>query len=268
MEAVESRRISDRRNELPQGETSPLLWAFDHESNVRRRALEYLERDGFYVRMVPIGPDVVRRARQLYPSLVVIETLTVRGSALEICRGIRQLNSLSRTPIILLSAGACQEDRALAVESGADDCITEPWSGREIVARVRAARRRFTRHEFQAAIAPEVPPYSHYLWPFTSRLKVGDLEVDASAMTVAVRGSVVETTHLEFRLLYYLLQNQGRVFTREQLLNAVWGSEFVEPRSVDACIRRLRRKIELEPLQPFYLKTVRGAGYCLQAVAS
>ncbi len=86
-------------------------------------------------------------------------------------------------------------------------------------------------------------------------------------MTIAVRGSIVETTSLEFRLLYYLLINQGRVFSRDQLLNAVWGAEFVELRSVDACIRRLRQKIEPHPVCPTYLKTVRGAGYCFRPTA-
>jgi DNA-binding response OmpR family regulator len=268
MEILDNRRISDRRHGFPQAGTSYLLWAFDHESNVRRRALEHLERDGFCVRMVPIGPDVVRRTRQLYPSLVVIETITVPGSALDLCRGIRQLHSMSRTPIILLSGSACQEDRALALESGADDCITEPWSGREIVARARAVLRRFTRRELHSDPIPKAPAFPQYWSSVGSNVKAGEIEIDASAMRVAVRGSVVETTSLEFRLLYYLLHNQGRVFTREQLLNAVWGAEFVEPRSVDACIRRLRRKIELKPFHPSYLKTVRGAGYCLQAVAS
>lgn len=104
MDVVESRTISDRRYAFPQANTSSLLWAFDHESNVRRRTLEHLEREGLGLRMIPIGPDVVRRARQLHPSLVMIETARVRGAALELCRGIRQLHSLSRTPIILLSA--------------------------------------------------------------------------------------------------------------------------------------------------------------------
>lgn len=265
MEVLENRIISDRRNHFPQGASS-VLWAFDHESSVRRRALEHLEREGFYVRLTPIAPDIIRRARQVYPSLVVIETITVKGFALTLCREIRQIRSLSRMPIVLLSAGACQEDRALVLESGADDCITEPWSGREVVARVRAVLRRFARRESHPGAIPEVPPFPHYFSSSTSaRVKIGDIEVDASAMKVAVRGSAIETTSLEFRLLYYLLQNQGRVFTRDQLLNAVWGADFVELRSVDACIRRLRRKIELQPIRPTYLKTVRGAGYCFRA---
>jgi DNA-binding response OmpR family regulator len=97
-------------------------------------------------------------------------------------------------------------------------------------------------------------------------MKTGDIEIDPATMTISVRGAEIVTTNLEFRLLYYLAHNQARVFTRDQLLEAVWGPQNnVELRSVDACIRRLRRKIEPDPLRPTYLKTIWGAGYCLQA---
>lgn len=97
-------------------------------------------------------------------------------------------------------------------------------------------------------------------------MRAGDIEIDESAMRISVRGNLIETTCLEFRLLHYLFCNQGRVLTRDQLLNAVWDAQFVELRSVDACVRRLRHKIEIEPVRPRYLKTVRGAGYCFHAV--
>jgi len=99
-------------------------------------------------------------------------------------------------------------------------------------------------------------------------MRLGDIEIDPGAMRISVRGGEIMTTNLEFHLLYYLLHNQGRVFTRDQLLDAVWGAKYVELRSVDACVRRLRRKIEPDPLRPTYLKTVRGAGYCLQVAAA
>jgi DNA-binding response OmpR family regulator len=265
MTVAEYKAVVNSGQEFPESRTSFVLWVFDHESNVRRRAMERLERDGFCVRMVPIGSDLARRARQLYPSLVVIETINVRGSALEVCRGIRQLHSLSRTPIVFLSAGASQDDRALALESGGDDCVAEPWSGREIVARLRAVLRRFMRQETCPSTLVGNHHFPQYFGPsIRATMKVGEIEIDTNEMRVEVRGSVVETTSLEFRLLYYLLQNPGRVFSRDQLLNAVWGAEFVELRSVDACVRRLRRKIELHPLRPSYLRTVRGAGYCLK----
>jgi two-component system response regulator MtrA len=95
-------------------------------------------------------------------------------------------------------------------------------------------------------------------------ISIGDLEIDPTAMKISVRGTEIVTTNLEFRLLYYLVHHQARVFTRDQLLDVVWGTQNVELRSVDACIRRLRRKIEADPLRPIYLKTVRGAGYSLQ----
>ncbi|MCU1296267.1 MAG: response regulator with CheY-like receiver domain and winged-helix DNA-binding domain, partial [Acidobacteriaceae bacterium] len=144
----------------------------------------------------------------------------------------------------------------------------EPSSGREVVARVRAVMRRVARREHHDWV-----PHTFPLFPYPSigtpgpTMRMGDLEIDPTAMTISVRGNEIVTTSLEFRLLYYLVHNQARVFTRDQLLDVVWGSQNVELRSVDACVRRLRRKIEADPLRPVYLRTVRGAGYFLQGSA-
>jgi two-component system alkaline phosphatase synthesis response regulator PhoP len=171
---------------------------------------------------------------------------------------------------VLLAANASEEERVLGLESGADDYITESSSGRELLARVRAAMRRSARHELDAGMRQVRRPFSPdaSVAVSASAIKVGDIEINAAAMTISVRGCELVMTNLEYRLLLFLSQNQGRVFTRDQLLDAVWGPEFVELRSVDACIRRLRRKIEPQPLSPTYLKTVRGAGYRLQGNAA
>ena len=163
---------------------------------------------------------------------------------LELCKRIRQTPALAMTPVIFLTAKASEADRVWGLEIGADDYITKPFSTRELVARVKAVLRRFDQ-----PLAPSV-------------LRAGDIEIDTGAMTLTVRGQLVATTATEFRLLEYLARHAGRVFTRDQLLDAVWReTAFVTQRSVDVYVRRLREKIEREPEEPRLLRTVRGAGY-------
>jgi two-component system phosphate regulon response regulator PhoB len=246
----------------------PLVYVAEQESSVARVALDHLEREGLTIRMLSTGTDVIQRVAQLNPSLIVIETTISKRRALELCRGIRFVQSLARAPVILLAANASEEERVFGLESGAEDYITESSSGREVVARVRAVMRRFARQELQSGTPQLSPPFLQSLvGTLTPTIRRGDIEIDPTAMKISVRGTEIVTTALEFRLLYYLVHNQARVFSRDQLLDAVWGTQFVELRSVDACVRRLRRKIEPDPLRPMYLKTIRGAGYCLQAAA-
>src|SRR5262249_22791877 len=149
-----------------------------------------------------------------------------------------------------LIAGANEEDRIRGLEYGADDCISKPFSPGEFVARVQATLRRATSALPAAKGSAEIV-------------------IDRSAMKLSVRGNEITTTTLEFRLIDYLACHQGRVFTRDLLLDAVWGDmQFVTPRSVDACIRRIREKIEPDRAKPTYLKTIRGVGYRLDAGAA
>jgi DNA-binding response OmpR family regulator len=153
------------------------------------------------------------------------------------------------TPVIFLTAKSGEADRVLGLELGADDYIPKPFSPRELVARVKAVLRRFER-----PLAPEITRH-------------GELIVDSGAMTLTVRGQQIETTATEFRLLEYLARHPGRVFTRDQLLDAVWrDTAYVTPRSVDVYVRRIREKIEVDPEQPLFLRTVRGAGYKFEGV--
>jgi DNA-binding response OmpR family regulator len=166
------------------------------------------------------------------------------ANGFDLCRQIKQNDSLSRIPVIFLSARGAENDRIKGFELGADDFITKPFSPRELVARVRTVLR--TQPE------PSQPDL----------VKIGDLEIDSSSMTVRVDGKSVLTTVREFRFLEYLATHRTRVFTRDQLLNAVWKeSVSVTPRSVDVYVRRLREKIERDPANPRYLKTFRGIGY-------
>ena len=142
---------------------------------------------------------------------------------LEICRTIRQTPGLASVPVIFLTAKSSEADRVLGLELGADDYIAKPFSPRELVARVKAVLRRFER---------PLPP---------SPIKVGDIEIDPSAMTLTVRGNSVSTTATEFRLLDYFARHKGRVFSRDHLLDSVWrDTAYVTPRSVDVYVRRIR----------------------------
>jgi len=269
MYVTESTKLLNRREDALQSWTRlPILCVIltGRGSGIAKLALENLEHEGFGVRTLRMSPDVIPRVEQVHPSLVMIEASQSRGRALELCRGIRRVQSLCQTPVILAAANASEEERILGLESGADDIITELASGREIVARVRAVVRRFARQELQYSMPHVLPPFFHPLIGTPGpTIRIGDIEIDTAAMKISVRGTEVLTTNLEFRLLYYLVHNQARVFSRDQLLDAVWGTQYVEVRSVDACVRRLRRKIEPNPLCPTYLKTVRGAGYRLLA---
>jgi two-component system phosphate regulon response regulator PhoB len=151
-------------------------------------------------------------------------------------------------PIIFLTAKTSEADRVLGLELGADDYISKPFSPRELLARVKAVLRRFER---------PLPP---------TITEIGDINIDAGAMVLKVRGKTVPTTATEFRLLDYFARHPGRVFTRDQLLDAVWrDTAFVTPRSIDVYVRRIREKIEKDSEHPRYLKTVRGAGYRFEA---
>jgi DNA-binding response OmpR family regulator len=266
MHLAENMKVLGRREASLKSETRmPVIRITEGKTGVGSLAQRHLEQGGFEVSTVSMGTDVIQRVTKLHPSLIIIETTTSGGRALEMCRSIRKTPALARTPMILLAANASEEERVLGLESGADDYITESSSGPEIVARVRAVVRRFARQVVRSGEPHLSAPFLHFLTGMPGfAIRTGDVVIDTTAMTISVRGSEIVTTNLEFRLLYYLVHNPARVFTRNQLLDAVWGEQDVESRSVDACVRRLRRKIEPDPMRPTYLKTVRGAGYCLQ----
>ena len=207
-----------------------------------------LEGAGFPVRAYPSGNNVVGDAIKARPALFVLDVMIPGSDGLQLCRKIRETQPITGTPVIFLTAKSGESDRIAGLELGADDYITKPFSPRELVARVKAVLRRFER-----PLAPEV-------------VKAGDLEIDNGAMSLKVRGQMVPTTATEFRLLEYFARHTGRVFTRDQLLDAVWrDTAFVTPRSVDVYVRRIREKIERNPEEPTYLRTVRGAGYKFEA---
>ncbi len=225
-----------------------LIFLVEDELDISRLVRHHLEQAAFGVRIFYSTAEVLREAEDTRPALFVLDIMVPGGDGLDLCRRIRQNPRLGTTPIIFLTARAAESDRILGLELGADDYITKPFSPRELVARIKAVLRRFER--------PLVPTV----------IKIGEVEIDSGAMTLAVAGRMIATTATEFRLLDCLARHPGRVFTRDQLLDAVWrDTQFVTPRSVDVYVRRLREKIEPDPENPRYLRTVRGAGYRLEA---
>lgn len=228
---------------------NPVIFVVEDEADIARLVRHHLEAGGYTVRGFASTTLVIPEAERERPALFVLDVMVPGGDGFELCRRIRQNPALAMTPVIFLTAKSGEADRILGLELGADDYIPKPFSPRELLARVKAVLRRFER--------PLMPDL----------LKHGDVEIDSGAMTLSVRGNQVQTTATEFRLLEYLARHPGRVFTRDQLLDAVWrDTAYVTPRSVDVYVRRIREKIEKDPEQPQYLRTVRGAGYRFEGV--
>jgi two-component system phosphate regulon response regulator PhoB len=210
-----------------------------------------LEREGFQVAAANDGATGLVQVRKSPPDMLLLDLMLPRLSGLEICRDIRRDQALNRLPILMLTARGEEADRVVGLEMGADDYVTKPFSPRELVARVKALLRR-------AEPPGETPRV----------IETRGLMIDPSSYRVTHDTRPVTLSTLEFRLLYYLATRPNRVFTRDQLLDAVWGTErFVTPRSVDVYIRRLREKVENDPDRPAFLKTVRGAGYMFENAA-
>src|SRR5579872_3299458 len=223
----------------------PLIFVVEDEEDIARLISHNLQAAGFKVQSLISGASLLTEAAREMPALFLLDVMLPGTDGFELCRHIRQTPALSATPIIFLTAKTSEADRVKGLELGGDDYITKPFSPRELVARIRSVLRGLG----QAPVASEV-------------LRLGELEIDVSSMTVQVQGRNVLTTVREFRLLEYLATHRGRVLTRDQLLDAVWKeTPFVTPRSIDVYIRRLREKIEGDPRHPQYLKTLRGIGY-------
>ena len=223
---------------------SQTIFVLEDDLDIQRLIRHHLEAAGFAVRAYTAPSEIISDAERQPPALFLLDIMVPVGSGLDVCRQLRSHASLSIIPIIFLTARAGENDRVLGLELGADDYISKPFSTRELVARVKAVLRRFE---------PRSEP---------SAIEFDEVAIDANAMQLKVRGQLMTTTATEFRLLDYLARHPGRVFSRDQLLDAVWGdARFVTPRSVDVYVRRIREKIECDAEDPRYLVTVRGAGY-------
>lgn len=207
-----------------------------------------LEKDGFEVTAISDGEAGLAQVRRSPPDLLLLDLMLPKLPGLEVCRQIRSDDNLNRLPILMLTARGDEMDRVVGLEVGADDYVTKPFSPRELVARVKALLRR-----------AEPPPEGEKV------VEVGKLKIDPTSYRVTRAGKPVPLSTLEFKLLHFLAARPNRVFTRDQLLDAVWGADrFVTPRSIDVYVRRLREKIENDPENPTHLKTMRGAGYMFE----
>ncbi len=223
---------------------SQTIFVLEDDTDIARLVQHHLEAAGYAARLFSTPTHLIPDAERQAPALFLLDIMVPGGDGLDVCKRLRKHPALSSVPIIFLTARAGENDRVLGLEVGADDYITKPFSTRELVARVRAVLRRFERPDAVSVIRFE------------------EVIIDANAMQLTVRGEVMPTTATEFRLLDYLARHPGRVFSRDHLLDAVWGdARFVTPRSVDVYVSRIREKIEADPENPRHLKTVRGAGY-------
>ena len=228
--------------------SSDLIYVVEDDPDVSRLIEYNLRSAGYEVSTFFSGAPVVPMAALARPALFLLDIMLPGMSGFDLCRQIRQHERLGKTPVIFVSAKTQESDRLQAFDVGGDGYITKPFSPRELLARIRNVLR----------VPQDVP--------IREIIPLGDLEIDIASMTVRVQGVTVVTTVREFRLLEYLARHRGRVFTRDQLLDAVWKEgSFVTPRSIDVFVRRLREKIEPDPRHPRYLKTLRGIGYRFEA---
>jgi two-component system phosphate regulon response regulator PhoB len=226
---------------------SQAIFVLEDDADIRRLVQYQLEGAGYTVRAYSALSTIVQDAERQKPALFLLDIMFPGGDGLDLCRRLRTNTTLASVPIIFLTARAAENDRVAGLELGADDYITKPFAMRELLARVKAVLRRFERPEPAGTSAV---------------LSIENLEIDGNSMQLRVKGELVTTTATEFRLLDYLARHPGRVFSRDHLLDAVWGdARFVTPRSVDVYVRRIREKIEADPETPRFLKTMRGAGY-------
>ncbi|MFD1211560.1 response regulator [Arthrobacter sp. GCM10027362] len=202
-----------------------------------------LDKEGFEVEVVDNGLDAITEFDRMGADLVLLDLMLPGQSGTEVCRQLRQR---SNVPVIMLTAKDSEVDKVVGLELGADDYVTKPYSSRELVARVRAVLRRQAEPEELLA----------------STVQSGPVRMDIERHVVTVNGEQVSLPLKEFELLEMLLRNAGRVLTRGQLIDRVWGSDYVgDTKTLDVHVKRLRGKIEPDPSAPRYLVTVRGLGY-------
>jgi len=208
-------------------------------------ALSYmLRKEGFEVSVAPTGTSALTQFDRTGADIVLLDLMLPEMSGTEVCRQLRQRSSV---PIIMVTARDSEIDKVVGLEIGADDYVTKPYSPRELVARIRAVLRR------QGAEAAEVT---------TPTLAAGPVRMDVDRHVVTVDGASVQLPLKEFELLELLLRNAGRVLTRGQLIDRVWGADYVgDTKTLDVHVKRLRSKVEPEPSAPRFIVTVRGLGY-------
>ncbi len=220
----------------------------DDEPDIVELVSYNLKKAGFAVSSAADGEEALAIVRGTRFDLIVLDLMLPGIHGMEFCRILRSNPKTAHIPVIMLTARGEETDKIHGLESGADDYMTKPFSPKELIARVKAVLRR----SGERASAEKT-------------VRLGDLTINKETFTVVKRGASLNLSATEFKLLLYLVERRGRVFSRDQLLDAVWKDEtFVEPRTVDVHIRRLRTQIEDDPSNPVYVKTKRGIGYFVE----
>lgn len=223
---------------------SPNILLVEDELSIAEPLMFLLEKEGFQVRHVADGRDALNAFAESPPDLVLLDLMLPGMSGTDVCKTIRQT---SNTPIIMLTAKDSEVDTVVGLELGADDYVTKPYATRELLARIRAVLRRteFVEDDDDNAV-----------------LERSGIQLDSDRHALTVRGADVAMPLREFELLEYLMSNAGRVLTRSQLIDRVWGSDyFGDTKTLDVHIKRIRSRIEEDPSAPRLLTTVRGVGY-------
>jgi len=230
--------------------TSTILLVED-ERALREALADALTSEGFVVIQAATGSAGLESFRATQPDLVLLDLMLPEMGGIEVCRSIR---IGSRVPIIMVTAKASESDRISGLDIGADDYVTKPFSSRELISRIRAVLRR---------AAAEASPVAQ-----GARIRIAEAEVDLEGQRVLREGATVHLKPKAFQLLAFLIENAGRVYTREQLLDKVWGYDYAgETRTVDVHMHALRQAVEAIPAEPVALQTVRGIGYVLRRPA-
>jgi two-component system, OmpR family, alkaline phosphatase synthesis response regulator PhoP len=225
----------------------PKILVVDDEKDIVDLVAYNFEKEGYEVLKAYDGEGAIRVARSEKPDMIVLDLMLPGIQGLEVCKEIRRNADTAGIPVIMLTARGEELDKVIGLEVGADDYVTKPFSVKELVARVKAVLRR--------ADARKMPGTAE-IFEFKG------LRIDFASYEVTVDGKKVSISRTEFNLLRFLSSNPGRVYSREQILDKVWGDEsFVEPRTVDVHVRRLRAQIERDENNPHYIVTVRGVGY-------
>jgi phosphate regulon transcriptional regulator PhoB len=226
-------------------DTPKNILVVDDEADLVDLIIYNLKKEGFSADSALNGETALVKIKKGRYDLIVLDLMLPGIQGMELCRILRNDPKTETLPVIMLTAKGEEVDKVLGLEMGADDYITKPFSPRELVARVKAVLRRSIEKPAPKKI-----------------LEVGGLIIDRERYTITVKGKPIKLSATEFKLLLFLAERKGKVYNREQLLDAVWSDEaFVEPRTVDVHIRRLRAQIEEDPAHPKFIKTLRGIGY-------
>jgi two-component system response regulator RegX3 len=224
-----------------------LVLVIEDEESFRDALKFMLSREGFDVILAPNGAEGIKLFDSMNPDLVLLDLMLPEVSGTEVCKYIR---TKSNTPVIMLTAKDTEIDKVVGLELGADDYVTKPFSTRELLARIKAVLRRGGEMEND----------------FVGAVEVGPIRMDVERHVLSVNGEAVSMPLKEFELLEFLMRNSGRVLTRGQLMDRVWGSNYVgDGKTLDVHVKRIRSKIEPDPANPVHLTTVRGLGYRFEA---